>query len=208
VRGFTSGIERLLDVGDLTATSPAFSPDGSLVAFEGQAPGATAVSDIYVVPAGGGARVKLTSSQGYSAGPAWAPDGATIYFVSNRASGYNAWKIPAAGGAETMIPGTAGILGRPVPTPDGAGIAYTLPAPGAAFTRVVIQTLSTGNVRTVTSQADMEPTFDRTGARMVVTSYRGGNPDLWLLDVATGAEVLQLTTDAGIDGAAAFGPFP
>jgi len=43
---------------------------------------------------------------------------------------------------------------------------------------------------------------------MVVTSFRGGNADLWLLDVATGAEVRQLTTDSGIDGAAAFGPFP
>ncbi len=208
VRDFTSGADRLLDVGDLTATSPAFSPDGRFVAFEGYVPGVTAVSDVYVVPAAGGAPVKLTSSQRYSAGPAWSPDGTTIYFVSNRVSGYNAWSVPAAGGAETMIPGTTGLLGRPATTPDGTGIVYTLPAAGAAFSKVVVQTLSSGVVRTVSSQADGEPTVDRTGAQMVVTSFRGGNADLWLLDSATGAEVRQLTTNAGIDGAAAFGPFP
>jgi TolB protein len=208
VHDLASGIERLLDVGDLTATSPAFSPDGQLVAFEGYEPGVTAVSDVYVVPAAGGTPVKRTTGQKYSAGPAWSPDGATLYFVSNRVSGYNVWSVPAAGGTETMIAGTGGILGRPVATPDGSGIAYTLSAPGAAFSKVVLQTLATGIVRTVTTQADGEPTLDRTGARMVVTSFRGGNADLWLLDVATGAEVRQLTTDPGIDGAAAFGPFP
>jgi len=208
VRDFTSGDERLLDVGDLTATSPAFSPDGTRVAFEGYAPGVTAVSDVYVVPAAGGVPVKLTTGQKYSAGPAWSPDGSTVYFVSNRVSGYNVWTVPAAGGAETLVPGTAGILGRPAATPDGTGIAFTLPAAGAAFSKVVLLNISTGAVRTVSSQSDGEPTLDRTGSRMAVTSFRGGNADVWLLDVATGAEVRQLTDDPGVDGAAAFGPFP
>ena len=145
VRDFTSGDERLLDVGDLTATSPAFSPDGTRVAFEGYAPGVTAVSDVYVVPAAGGVPVKLTTGQKYSAGPAWSPDGSTVYFVSNRVSGYNVWTVPAAGGAETLVPGTAGILGRPVATPDGTGIAFTLPAAGAAFSKVVLLSISTGS---------------------------------------------------------------
>ena len=77
-----------------------------------------------------------------------------------------------------------------------------------AFTKVVIQTLSTGEIRTVTSQVDGEPTFDRTGARMVVTSQRGGNADLLLLDTATGNVVRQLTSDPGVDGAAVYAPFP
>ena len=208
VRDFATGAERRLDVGDLTATSPAFSPDGTLVAFEGYEPGVTSVSDVYVVAAAGGVPRKLTSGQRYSAGPAWSPDGATVYFVSNRVSGYNVWTVQAAGGVEAMVPGTSGILGRPAALPDGTGILYTLSAPGAAFTRVVVHTLATGGVRTVTSQRDGEPTADRTGARVVVTSARGGSPDLWLLDTATGAEVRRLTSDSGIEGAAAFGPFP
>ena len=176
VRDVTTGAERRLEVGALTATSPAFSPDGALVAFEGYEPGVTAIADVYVVPAAGGVPVKLTSGQRYSAGPAWSPDGTTLYFVSNRVSGYNIWTVPAAGGAETMVPGTAGVLGRPAALPDGTGILYTLSAPGAAFSKVVVCTLSTGVVRTVTSQGDGEPTADRTGARIVVTSSRGGIP--------------------------------
>ena len=197
VRDFTTGAERQLDVGDLTATSPAFSPDGALVAFEGYEPGVTSVADIYVVPSAGGVPAKLTTSQRYSAGPAWSPDGATLYFVSNRVGGYNVWTVPSTGGAETMLAGTAGVLGRPAVTPDGAGIVFTLPAAGAAFSKVVVLDLSTGAVRTVSSQSDGEPTVDRTGARLVVTSARGGGADLWVLDMATGAEVRQLTAQSG-----------
>jgi Tol biopolymer transport system component len=123
-------------------------------------------------------------------------------------AGYNAWKVPAAGGAETMVAGTRGILGRPAATPDGLGLAYTLSAPGAAFSQVVVQTLASGVVRTVTSQEDGEPTFNRSGDRLVVTSQRGTGADLLLLETATGAVVRQLTSDPSIDGAAAYGPFP
>jgi Tol biopolymer transport system component len=203
-----TGAERLLDVGELSATSPAFSPDGRSVAFEGAEPGAAGVSDLYVVPAAGGTPLQLTSGQGHSAGPAWSPDGSTLYFVSNRDGGYNAWTIPAAGGTESLIPGTAGILGRPAATPDGTGLAYTLAVPGAAFSRVVLQTLSTGALRTVSEQADREPAFDRTGARLVVTSSRAGTAGLWLLDLATGDAIRQLTAGPGVDGLAAYAPVP
>jgi len=213
VRDFATGAEYRVDVGALTATSPAFSPDGQSLAFEGYEPGVTAVSDVYVMPAAGGTPVKRTTGQKYSAGPAWSPDGGTIYFVSNRLVGgvnvgYNAWKVPADGGSETMIPGTQGLLGRPAATPDGLGLAYTLSASGAAFSQVVIQALSSGAIRMVTAQRDAEAAFDRTGDRMVVTSQRGTGADLFLLDTATGAVVRQLTDDPSIDGLAAYGPFP
>jgi TolB protein len=213
VRDFTTGAEQRIDVGALTATSPAFSPDGQSIAFEGYEPGVTGVADVYRIPAAGGTPVKLTTGQKYSAGPAWSPDGGTLYFVSNRFVGgvnvgYNVWKVPAAGGAETMIAGTQGILGRPAATPDGLGLAYTLSASGAAFSQVVVQTLGTGAIRTITSQKDAEPAFNRSGDRVIVTSQRGTGADLLLVDTVTGAVVRQLTTDPSIDGLAAYGPFP
>jgi Tol biopolymer transport system component len=205
VLDFTTGAKVALDVGDLAATSPAFSPDGSTIAFEGHAPGVTALSDVYVVPAAGGTPVNLTGGTTYNAGPAWSPDGGTLYFVSNRTRAFDVWKVPSAGGASTQVTTASGILGRPAPTPDGAGIAY------ARSSEVVIQDVSgspPGTPRVVSSQRDGEPTVDRTGTRMVVKSSRDGSPELWLLDVATGAAVAKLTSGPGLDGAPAFAPFP
>lgn len=209
---FTTGEERILDTGDLEATSPAFSPDGTLIAFEGYPPGAQTSSDVYVVPVAGGTPVNVSQGTAYNAGPAWSPDGQTLYFVSNRTGRYDLWKVPAAGGASTQLTTASRILGRPAPTPDGTGVAFARPAAGAAVTEVVILDVSSGpsagTVRVVTSQLDSEPTFHRTGAQLVVTSQRTGNPELFLLDTATGAVIRQLTQAPTIDGGAAFGPFP
>ncbi len=203
-----AGTDTLLDVGTLSATSPAFSPDGSTIAFEGYAAGVTNASDIFVVPAAGGTPVKVGAGSGLSAGPAWSPDGAWIYFVSNRSGSYEVWKVARTGGSATQATTSSGILGRPAVSAGGLALAYTRSASGGAFSEVVERTLSTGAIRVVSGQKDGEPTIDRTGTGLVVTSSRGGNPDLWLLDASTGAAVRQLTNASSIDGMAAFGPFP
>ncbi|HET8733488.1 MAG TPA: hypothetical protein VFM45_06910, partial [Anaeromyxobacteraceae bacterium] len=208
VQGMGGGAASILPTGDLAATSPAFSPDGALVAFEGYAPGVSGSSDIYVVARAGGTPVKLTDGAGYNAGPAWSPDGATIYFVSNRAGRYDVWKVPATGGAISAVTTSSGILGRPAVTPDGRSLGYCRAAAGEAFSEVVLRDLGTGTIRVVSSQKDCEPAFDRTGQHVAVTSQRSGNPEVLLLDVATGAVVRALTSGTGIDGLAAFAPFP
>ena len=206
LRDLLTGTDTRLDTGALTATSPAFSPNGSQIAFEGYEPGVTTVSDIYVVPAAGGTPVKVTTGARYSSGPAWSPDGNTIYFVSNRVSGYNVWKVPAVGGLETMIAGTTNIIGSPAPTPDGASIA--LSRRPAGIMEVEILNLTSGVLRVAASQSDWAPTFSRTGERMIVTSSRGGDNDLWLIDTTTGSGLQQLTRDTTLDGCASYGPFP
>jgi TolB protein len=128
--------------------------------------------------------------------------------VSTRGGPYDVWKVPSTGGSATQVTVGSGLLGRPAPTPDGTGIGYARPATGSAFSEVVIQDLATGAIRVISSQRDGPPTFDRTGSQMVVASNRSGYPALWLLDVASGAVVRQLTTESENVGAASFGPFP
>ncbi len=67
-------------------TQPAWSPDGSRIAFVSRRTDDrewTNVSDIYTVPAGGGEPTKLTGSVGPFGTPVWSPDGTRVAFVGH-----------------------------------------------------------------------------------------------------------------------------
>ena len=69
-----------------------FSPDDRWVCFNAVKAGN--VSTIYVVPSSGGEWTRITEDNVWSDKPHWSPDGKTIYFLSNRATGfYNVWGI-------------------------------------------------------------------------------------------------------------------
>ena len=91
-------------------------------------------------------------------------------------------------------------------SPDGTSLAYARTVSGSSTTEVMSYALATGALRVVTSENDSEPTFSPSGAELVVRSYRTGNPELFLVDLASGAELRQLTDDPASDGAAAFAP--
>lgn len=204
VQPVEGGVATRLDLGGLGATAPSFSPDGRWIAFEGYAPGVPDHTDVYVVAAQGGAPRRVTDGVATNAAPAWSPDGATLYFVSTRGGGHDVYCVPAAGGAVERITVAAAIVGRPAVSPDGRALAYARPAAGDAFSEVAIRDLATGAERVVSRQQDFAPAFDATGRWLVVTSYRSGQRDLWLLDVATGAGARPITADDALDGDATF----
>lgn len=77
---------------------PLLSPDGKQVAFTVQSVDYdknAKVTQIYVVPSGGGAPKQLTREGTSNTDPAWSPDSKLIYFISNR---------PAAG--QAISPGS------------------------------------------------------------------------------------------------------
>jgi TolB protein len=205
VHDFATGTEVPLDVGALSSTSPAYSPDGSTLAFEGRTAGAV-TSDIYLVPASGGTPVNLTNDPSANAGPAWSLDGSTVFFVSNRTGPYDVYAVTRGGGPAQAVTTHSRIVGKPAVSPDGTSLAYARTVSGSSTTEVVAYVLATGALRVVTSENDSEPTFSPSGAELVVRSYRTGNPELFLVDLASGAELRQLTDDPASDGAVAFAP--
>jgi hypothetical protein len=95
-----------------TVAQPAWSPDGTKVAFVAAAVGETNL-DIWVVSAREAdlgepaSRLRLTTSRADDAFPAWSPDGKTIYYDNAGSealddSGFSPtqeiWSLPAAGG--------------------------------------------------------------------------------------------------------------
>ncbi len=188
-------------LGSAMPTSPSWSPDGDWLAFEGKIPGANR-SDVYLVLANGGSPVPLTSAPGSSAGPVYSPDGATIYFVSNRTGSFLIHRMVAASGeGEAEIPGTTGVLGRPAVSPDGSALAYARAGTGGKG-EVIVHRLSDDQETIVTSLGDADPAFDATGARLAVSSTRGGDTAIWIVDAADGGNAVRVTTPGGtaVDG--------
>lgn len=194
------GAETVLDTGDLQAANPSISPDGRTVVFEGKGP--TGEPDLHVIPIGGGTPAPISPHLAIDAGPVWAPDGAAIYFVSDRSGAFELWAVHADGtGASQLTTGSA-ILGRPAVSPDGLSVAYVRRVAGK--NQLHLRTLSTGVERALGEPGDVEPSFDATGTRLAVRTSRYGTFDVAVLDVATGAVLSRVTSGAVAAGLPAF----
>jgi len=99
---------------DLVATPgswgrPAVSPDGKSVAFTGYAPSGTThtVSDLWVVPIGGGTPKKISGDLDRDPVNArWAPDGSGLYFGAQDRGSENTYFAALAGGVKPVTSGT------------------------------------------------------------------------------------------------------
>ncbi len=88
---------------------PSVSPDGRLVAFTGYEPSGRThtVSDLFVIPIGGGTMRKITGS--YDRNPnnlVWAPDGSGIYFDADDRGSRNVQFASIDGGVKAVTTGT------------------------------------------------------------------------------------------------------
>ena len=103
-------------------TSPAFSPDGALVAFTGEYDGNV---DVFVLPAAGGVPRRLTWHPAQDIVLGWTPDGKRVLFTSNRTA-YSRFSelftVGLDGGLPERLPLPMGFEGAF--SPDGARIAY------------------------------------------------------------------------------------
>jgi len=183
-------------------SNPAFSPDGTLVAFSGQYDGNI---DVYVVPAGGGIPKRLTWHPGADLTLGFTPDGKSVLFASGRFSNNRAYAqlftVPVTGGE-------AGMLKVPYASdaeisPDGRFIAYT-PFPeafnqwknyrGGRFSRIWIFDAKDYGIEKLPQPEggsnDVDPMW--VGGKICFRSDRNGEFNLFSYDPAS-REIEQLT---------------
>jgi dipeptidyl aminopeptidase/acylaminoacyl peptidase len=135
-----TGQARRLTTGDDDEYFPAFSPDGSRIAFisnRDKDPDRTYNNDLWVVPASGSAQAptRLTTFPGddnnpdYSSYPAWSPDGRSIAYIQGgpvELFSYgtrNLAVVPATGGEPRIL--TASLdrnIGNPMWSADGKSL--------------------------------------------------------------------------------------
>jgi len=99
---------------------PAWSPDGTRIAFQTYRDGN---AEVYVMNADGSGQANLSNSPDYDGEPFWSPDGSKIAFTSRRSGGYRIW-VMATDGSNPVMLSLQNYSENPVWSPDGSQIAY------------------------------------------------------------------------------------
>jgi Tol biopolymer transport system component len=103
-------------------TSPAWSPDGSKIAFRSDRDGN---SEIYVMNPDGTNPIRLTENLAEDLFPEWSPDGTRIAFTSNRDGNQEIYAMNADGTNPTNLTRSASEDYLAAWSPDGTKIAFT-----------------------------------------------------------------------------------
>jgi tricorn protease len=181
---------------------PRFSPDGSLLAFNGEYDGNL---DVYVIPIAGGSPRRLTWHPGPDVVEGFTPDGTAVLFNSPRSvyTGRHTqlFTVPIAGGFPTRLPIPHGLHASYAP--DGGAIAYQPLAEaheqwkhyrGGMTARIWLYDFAQKSVTQVPQPAERSNDVDPIwiGNRIFFRSDRAGEINLFSFDRAT-SEVRQLT---------------
>lgn len=217
---YTSGADgsdpRRLTTNIVADTEPAFSPDGSRIAF-------TRSNDIWVMNADGSGEVAVTGLEGPDSAPAWSPDGTQIVYVSNQS-------VPGGGttGPELFVRNADGsgsvrrltdtpsnaASGTPAWSPAGDRIAYQSNADGGfeIYTIDATATASFGTRRSANEvgQNYQNPSWSPDAARIAFERGIGTNvgdttKEIWTMR-ADGTDPVQLTSNNFFDVQPAYSP--
>ena len=195
-----------IDGNDLVKLTTSGSSDGGATTAKGNVVFTSyrnGNAELYSVPLIGGTETRLTTSTStQETAPALSPDGTKL-----------AWVAGPSGGLTKVWTGSATATGGVMATPSGFPDAIQSSPNWASATRLAftmanassadVYDFTLGGAPTLLaggSSADVEPAWSPDGSMVVFASNRGGDTDLYLLNVGTGA-VTRLTTRSGSDGA-------
>ena len=189
--------------------APAFSPDGSTLAFV-RSIVTGVVSDLYVVPLKGGDPKRLTfADRGISNQLSWTADGTEIVFSSDQGGVNTLWRIPASGGTPRPVAGVGAGADSPAISPKGNQLAYEHSLRKDSVWRLALRDLKHSQglpVKVISAKGlNGRPDFAPNGKKIAFESDRLGHSDIWVCDI-DGSNCGQLTSLHGVAGAARWSP--
>ncbi|MFY9552680.1 MAG: LpqB family beta-propeller domain-containing protein [Thermoanaerobaculia bacterium] len=187
----------------------AWSPDGAYVYFNYGLTGANREpTSIFRVPAAGGPPEPVVLSSRRAVFPAPMPDGVGLLYAANPdTADLSLWWRPTGKGAPVRLTRGVGEYAEPRVSRDGRTVVATLIEPREGLVRLPVSFDATPSFSPVTSGylGDFDPTMSLQGDRLVWSSSRSGNRNLWV-GAPDGSGARPLTTGTAFDEHPAISP--
>jgi hypothetical protein len=194
-----------------SSSDPAYSPDGSRIAFiAGGTPGGT--YQVFVMSADGQNVRQVTTSATAKQDPTWAPDGNTIAYSANSfdvdgQTDLEIWAVNADGSGTRQITSNTFPDTYPAWSPDGSTIAFVGTRPGDTNRNIYVmgadgsgQTNITPNTATFSAHDD-DPAWSPDGTRIAFVHTNeglgGGPPAIWTMG-PDGSSKTNLTNNPNV----------
>jgi Tol biopolymer transport system component len=180
---------------------PAWSPDGRSICYSD-------FRDLWVVPASGGPARRLTFAHAFDRDPVWSSTGETVLFSSMRGGTRALWRVGADGSSPARLTLGTGPEAQPSLSADGADMAYSTFRNDADIALVDLETRERRTVSTL--WAETGPAFAPDRGRVVFSSDRSGDYELWVQDLDRAGRprsmARRLTDLDGSEAVPAFSP--
>jgi hypothetical protein len=169
-------------------SGPAWSPDGSRIAFARD-------GDLYVMNSDGTGAVRLATRGGPWGSPDWSPDGSQIVFARD-------------GSGEVNLTNRGSYNGFPSWSPDGSKIAFVSDLHGnwvAGDADIYVMNTDGSNVERLTYDGSAAPAWSPDGSKIAFERWIGDNSEIFVMN-ADGTGAVNLTNDPVRDRWPAWAP--
>jgi len=184
------------------AHTPAWSPDGTRIAYQGTHGGDY---DIYVINGDGSGQQELTFSRAFDGDPMWSADGKRLTFESTRNGNSDVFVIGADGSNEGRLTDNRAFDGDPTFSPDGSRIAFTSERDGNKEVYVMNSDGTAQTRLTNSAGIDADPAWSPDGSKIAFESERNGNLEIYVMN-PDGSDQTRLTRNLEVDLDPAWSP--